>query len=163
MIFRFVDSPLGEIFIASEDGQLTWLTFRSGPQTRTPDPEWTHAPRNALLLEVKSQLDRYFDGTLRRFDVPLGPRGTPFQRRVWQALGKIPYGTTRTYSQLARTVRRPAAHRAVGAANGQNPISVIIPCHRLVGKDGSLTGYGGGLDRKQALLELEGARESVPG
>ncbi len=104
---------------------------------------------------VAEQLREYFAGERERFDVPLAARGTEFQRRVWEALRAIPYGETASYGQIARAVGRPAASRAVGAANGRNPISIVVPCHRVVGAGGALTGYGGGLDRKARLLDLE--------
>ncbi len=110
-----------------------------------------------LLSATRAQLDEYFDGRRRAFDLPLAPRGTPFQQRVWQALLGIPYGTTTTYGAIAESLGRPAAVRAVGAANGKNPLAVIVPCHRVVGADGSLTGYAGGLAIKRALLVHEGA------
>ena len=111
-----------------------------------------------MLDETERQLDRYFEGTLTEFDLPLGPRGTPFQQQVWAALCDIPYGETISYGELARRVGRPGSARAVGAANGSNPISIIIPCHRVIGSDGRLTGYGGGIDRKAWLLDHEAGR-----
>ena len=110
-----------------------------------------------LLLEAADQLRAYFAGELREFDVPLAPRGTAFQREVWAAVSAIPFGSTATYSEIAAAVGRPSACRAVGAANGRNPLPVIVPCHRVVGAAGGLTGYGGGLDRKRLLLDLEAA------
>jgi methylated-DNA-[protein]-cysteine S-methyltransferase len=107
--------------------------------------------------EVVRQLKAYFDGQLKAFDLPLAPQGTEFQRQVWRALQTIPYGRTKSYGEIARRLGRPEASRAVGAANGQNPIPVIIPCHRVIGADGSLTGFGGGLPIKRKLLALEGA------
>jgi methylated-DNA-[protein]-cysteine S-methyltransferase len=109
------------------------------------------------MRAVIDQLDEYFEGARTRFDLPLHVEGTPFQLTVWSALVEIPFGQTSTYAQLADRIRRPRAARAVGAANGQNPISIVVPCHRLIGASGDLTGYGWGLDRKRALLELEGA------
>lgn len=109
----------------------------------------------AALTEALTQLTAYFAGTRRTFDVPLDPRGTPFQRQVWAAVADVPFGETRSYGEIAHAIGRPAAARAVGSANGANPLPPIIPCHRLVGTDGALTGYGGGLDLKQALLDLE--------
>jgi methylated-DNA-[protein]-cysteine S-methyltransferase len=110
------------------------------------------------FAEVRAQLSAYFEGKRRSFDLALAPRGTEFQRRVWRALAAIPYGTTTTYAALARSIGSPNAVRAVGAANGKNPLSIVVPCHRVIGKDGTLTGYAGGLSRKQRLLELESAR-----
>ena len=110
-----------------------------------------------LLLEAAGQLSAYFAGERREFDLPLAPRGTPFQREVWAAVAAVPYGETATYAQIAAAVGRPSACRAVGAANGRNPVPVIVPCHRIIGAAGALTGYGGGLDRKRSLLDLEAA------
>jgi methylated-DNA-[protein]-cysteine S-methyltransferase len=110
-----------------------------------------------LLLEAADQLSAYFGGELRDFDLPLAPRGTPFQLSVWDAVSAVPYGRTATYSEIAGAVGRPSACRAVGAANGRNPLPVIVPCHRIIGAAGGLTGYGGGLDRKRTLLDLEAA------
>jgi methylated-DNA-[protein]-cysteine S-methyltransferase len=110
-----------------------------------------------LLIQAADQLRAYFAGELREFDIPLAPSGTAFQRQVWSAVSAIPYGATATYSEIATAVGRPSACRAVGAANGRNPLPVIVPCHRIVGAAGGLTGYGGGLDRKRSLLDLEAA------
>ena len=110
-----------------------------------------------LLLDAAAQLRAYFAGDLREFDIPLAPRGTEFQRRVWTAVSTIPYGATTSYSEIAAAVGRPSACRAVGAANGRNPLPVIVPCHRVIGAAGALTGYGGGLERKRTLLDLESA------
>ena len=128
-----------------------WLP--SGRDRLDPEPEW--AESRAPFKEAVRQLDAYFAGRLRQFDLPLATGGTAFQQRVWRALRDIPYGETVSYGELARHIERPAAVRAVGAANGQNPISIVIPCHRVIGADGSLTGYGGGLERKRHLLDLE--------
>jgi methylated-DNA-[protein]-cysteine S-methyltransferase len=118
-------------------------------------PDWQENPRS--LREAARQLEEYFAGQRRDFELDLAPEGTPFQRRVWQALETIPYGETWSYGELARTIGKPSASRAVGAANGRNPISIFIPCHRVIGADGSLTGYGWGTDIKARLLALEGA------
>jgi methylated-DNA-[protein]-cysteine S-methyltransferase len=117
-------------------------------------------PRSAepLFLEAQAQLDAYFAGELQRFELPLAPRGTEFQRSVWAALLEIPYGSTSTYSELAAAIGRPSACRAVGAANGRNPLAVVVPCHRVIGAAGGLTGYGGGLQRKRLLLALEAGK-----
>jgi methylated-DNA-[protein]-cysteine S-methyltransferase len=142
--------------IAGDEKGLTWLAFARGRQRSTPLPEWVAASGDALLSETQRQLDAYFAGKIARFDLPLNPRGTEFQKRVWKTLVAIPFGQTISYTELAQRVGRPTAIRAAGAANGQNPVSVIIPCHRVLGKNGDLTGYGGGLDAKRRLLELEG-------
>jgi methylated-DNA-[protein]-cysteine S-methyltransferase len=141
-----VDTPIGTLRLRADQGGLSRIEF-DGPDTaRSADP---------LLAEAEAQLLAYLAGELQRFDLPLSPGGTEFQRRVWDAVAAVPYGTTTTYSALAAAIGRPSAWRAVGAANGRNPLPIVIPCHRVVGAAGSLTGYGGGLDRKRALLDLE--------
>ncbi len=125
-----------------------WLERHVGPVPRRPE-------RSGLVAQALDQIAEYLDGRRRDFGLPLDERGTDFQCQVWDALRQIPCGQTRTYSELARTIGRPAAVRAVGAANGANPLPIVVPCHRLIGSDGSLTGYGGGLDVKRQLLELE--------
>ena len=156
-----VPSPLGPIILAAErGGALVYLGFgERDPRTRlleVLDPEAGGLCTDpAPLAPALRQLEAYFRGELRAFDLPLAPRGTPFQLRVWAELRKIPYGATISYGELARRLGDPNLTRAVGAANGANPISIIIPCHRVIGADGSLTGYGGGLDVKRGLLELE--------
>jgi methylated-DNA-[protein]-cysteine S-methyltransferase len=126
-----------------------------------PDPAWVESA--APFGEPIRQLKAYFAGTLRQFDLPLAPAGTPFQQTVWQALREIPYGETVSYGQLARGIGRPAAVRAVGAANGRNPLAIVVPCHRVIGSDGRLVGYGGGLPAKSMLLELERRVVGAPG
>jgi methylated-DNA-[protein]-cysteine S-methyltransferase len=150
-----IDSPLGPIRLAATARGLAGVWFEG--QQHHPGP--LDAPLMAdhpLLGQAARQLAAYLDGTCRAFDLPLDPQGTPFQRAVWQALAAIPHGATRTYADIAERAGRPAAVRAAGAAIGRNPISVIVPCHRVIGRDGSLTGYAGGLERKRALLRLEG-------
>lgn len=154
------DSPLGPLTLAASEAGLAGAWFdgqkhHPGPLALPVDPSqrWL-----ALALQ---QLRAYFDGRLRRFELPLDLRGTPFQQGVWRALQGIASGSTSTYGALARAAGNLQAVRAVGAAVGRNPVSVIVPCHRVLGSDGSLTGYAGGLDRKQALLVLEGALEGV--
>ena len=149
------ESPIGPITLEGDGEHLTGLHF---PSHR----HWAGVPETSqrsdtLFRKVQRQLAEYFAGTRRRFDLPLRPAGTPFQQRVWDELLRIPFGEAVSYAELARRVGNPAATRAVGAANGRNPISIIIPCHRVVGSTGVLTGYGGGLDRKRQLLELEDA------
>ena len=155
MKYRTFDSPFGRAILAGDGDALTWLNFVRGRHADAPYDGWVEDRRDPVLREASAQLRDYFKGERQRFDVPLDPGGTPFQKRVWKKLVAIPFGKTVTYSDLARRVGRPAAFRAVGAANGQNPISILIPCHRVVGKDGSLTGYGGGLETKRGLLDLE--------
>jgi methylated-DNA-[protein]-cysteine S-methyltransferase len=153
LLYTRVDSPIGELLLVGDGHALRGLHIQEGRTAVSVDPEWRRA--DDAFADVRRQLREYFDGERDDFDVPLTLTGTPFQHRVWEALREIPYGETRTYGELARRVGRPSASRAVGLANGRNPIAVIVPCHRVIGSDGSLTGYGGGLERKQHLLELE--------
>ncbi len=153
-----VDSPVGPLTIVAEDGQIRCLYMdlqRHRPddaQLGEPDPGGREADP---FKAAADQLDAYFAGQLTSFDLPLAPHGSEFQRRVWAALQEIPYGQTKSYGELAIRIGAPGAARAVGLANGRNPIGIVIPCHRVVGSDGSLTGYGGGIERKRALLDLE--------
>jgi len=154
------DSPLGTYTLVSSHRGVV----RVGPEERT-ERHLTRWKRNGIRLEEGSEhntalareLDAYFAGRLRQFTVPLDLRGTDFQLRVWERLCDIPYGETRSYGEVAQAVGKPKAVRAVGQANGRNPVSIIVPCHRVIGSDGGLTGYGGGLQRKKALLDLESA------
>lgn len=153
--YRTIDSPIGPLTLAGHDGRLTNL--RMVDQTYEPSrADWNRA--DSAFEEVVRQLDAYFAGELCDFDVRLDLRGTEFQRRVWEALLTIPYGETRSYGQIALQIGAPGAARAVGLANGHNPVAIIVPCHRVIGAAGKLTGYGGGLDRKQTLLTLERRR-----
>ena len=155
--FTTTASPLGELTLAASAEGLSGVYFelhRHGPAHREG---WRRDPEDAVLREAAAQLAAYFDGELRAFELPLAPEGTEFQRRVWRALQEIPYGSVLGYGELARRLGAPDAARAVGAANGRNPISVIVPCHRVIGARGALTGYGGGLERKRWLLAHEGA------
>lgn len=148
-----LDSPIGPLTLVEEDGALAGVYMTE--QRHLPKPARLGGSDNAVLPAVREQLDAYFARDLRDFDVPLAPGGTPFQARVWAALREVPYGSTCTYADLAAAIGRPTAVRAVGAANGRNPISIVVPCHRVIGANGSLTGYGGGLERKRLLLDLE--------
>ena len=143
----YMASPIGGLRIAGDDDGVLRIEFHGQPCRNDPAAE--------LVLQ---QLDEYFRGDRKAFDVPLALRGTPFQLEVWRALQQVPYGATTSYGEIARMLGRPAASRAVGAANGANPIPIIIPCHRVIGANGSLTGFGGGFYAKQWLLELEGAK-----
>lgn len=145
-------TPLGQMGLAEEDGAVVRLYLPNAPTPRIMPHE------TPLLAEGRRQLLDYLTGARRTFDLPLRLQGTEFQRRVWEALRAIPYGETRSYGQLAAALGRPKACRAVGMANHNNPIPILVPCHRVVGTDGSLTGYAGGLDLKRRLLELEGVR-----
>ena len=155
LYYTFYSSPIGNLLLAGDDSALHRIGFPSGSRARRPDAEWQLDP--APFVEAERQLQAYFAGELRCFDLPLCFDGTEFQNQVWRALCDIPWGETITYSELARRVGRPTASRAVGAANGANPLPIIAPCHRVIGADGSLTGFGGGLDTKRFLLRLEGA------
>lgn len=154
-------SPLGPMIVAATGQGLAGLWFED--QRHLPDHAgWPEAPEHPVLRQALAQLTDYFAGRRSRFELPLDLQGgTPFQQSVWQALLRIPCGETASYAQLGRDIGRPAAARAVGAAVGRNPISVIVPCHRVLGSKGSLTGYAGGLPRKAALLALEGAIEGA--
>ena len=146
-------SPLGDILLARNDAGISHIVFQEGTTALTPKPGWIQDP--TAFEDIAVQLDAYFAGELTDFDLPLAPEGTSFQLTVWEALKSIPYGETISYGELAQEIGRPTASRAVGAANGRNPLPIVIPCHRVIGQDGSLTGYGGGLRFKKALLSLE--------
>ena len=148
-----LDSRLGPITVVGQDGALAGLYLHE--QRHLPPADRLGERDDATLPALQEQLTAYLAGGLRTFDVALAPVGTPFQAEVWAALREVPYGTTTTYGALAAAVGRPSAVRAVGAANGRNPYCLVVPCHRVVGADGSLTGYAGGLDRKRFLLDLE--------
>jgi methylated-DNA-[protein]-cysteine S-methyltransferase len=151
-----IASPLGPLEIACEGATLTRLTFSSGTAAITADHAGPTPAESLRTVErLAAWLERYFAGDNPAGDFELAPAGTPFQRAVWTALRTIPYGATASYADIARSIGQPSAVRAVGAANGRNPIAILIPCHRVVGSDGSLTGYAGGLERKRALLALE--------
>lgn len=155
---RIIDSPIGPLTLAGKDGKLSHLLMldHSHAPSRTG---WTRD--DTAFPDVVEQLAAYFAGDLTEFDLTYEMAGTDFQRRVWAALLTIPYGQTRSYGQLASQIGSPTASRAVGLANGRNPISIIVPCHRVIGSNGSLTGYGGGIDRKRALLDLERRRSQA--
>jgi methylated-DNA-[protein]-cysteine S-methyltransferase len=156
--YRTIDSPIGPLALAGRGRVLTNL--RMVQQTHEPNRTgWV--PDDRAFPEVVDQLGAYFAGKRTDFDLELGLAGSEFQRRVWRALLTIPYGETRSYGQVAEQIGASGAARAVGLANGRNPIAIIVPCHRVIGASGSLTGYGGGLDRKRSLLELERRRQSA--
>lgn len=154
--YGYHKTPIGTLLLASDGEYLQLLGFPSGAMKRRHDSSWEED--DEPLKAVIKQLDEYFDGARENFDLPLRPKGTEFQRRVWQVLQQIPYGETWSYGELAKYIGNPNASRAVGAANGINPIPVIIPCHRVIGSNGKLTGFGGGLEVKAFLLNLESAR-----
>ena len=156
MLYTHIDSPVGPLLLASDADGLRLIEFHAPRYAMQRDADWREGD-NAVLRITRAQLDEYFAGKRRDFDLPLAPRGTDFQRNVWQTLATIPYGATISYAQLATRVGKPTAMRAVGAANGRNPLPIVLPCHRVIGADGSLTGFGGGLPTKEFLLKLEGA------
>ena len=149
-------SPIGELLLVEQNGALTEIGFSSGRRPARPPADGVEDSRP--LADVVRQLEEYFAGRRNAFDLPLAPQGTAFQQAVWRALQEIPYGKSASYAEIALAIDNPKAVRAVGLANGRNPIPVVIPCHRVIGKDGSLTGYGGGLPIKRKLLELENIR-----
>ncbi len=155
-----ISSPVGPLTLLAVDGKLAGLYMSE--QRYPPAPGLFGEPDPGSFADAAGQLAGYFDGTRTSFDLPLAPNGTAFQVRVWTALQSVPFGATISYGQLADRIGRPSAARAVGMANGRNPISIIVPCHRVVGSDGSLTGYGGGLERKRYLLALERRIAAAP-
>ncbi|HEV2388643.1 MAG TPA: methylated-DNA--[protein]-cysteine S-methyltransferase [Candidatus Acidoferrales bacterium] len=154
MFYTKLQSPVGPLLLAATERGICRLSFMAGRHSVAPVPGWKRA--RAPFARAIRQLESYFAGRLREFDLPLDLEGTPFQLRVWQRLPGIPYGETISYGELAREIGRPGAARAVGLANGSNPVAIILPCHRVVGSNGALTGYGGGLLIKHKLLALEG-------
>lgn len=168
MLYTMIDSPVGRLLLGgelagggvAEQGEITLTTvgFSQGSSSPVrmamePEPDWQHEP--SAFAAVQQQLEEYFAGRRRTFDLPLAPRGTEFQCAVWQQLGKIPYGETCSYGAIAQRLGKPKAVRAVGSANGRNPLPIVVPCHRVIGANGSLTGFGGGIENKKILLELE--------
>jgi methylated-DNA-[protein]-cysteine S-methyltransferase len=153
MEYVIADSPIGPLLLAGDADVLHVLAFQSGSRARGPAQDWVHVPQ--AFAGVRRELDCYFGGTLREFTSPLRPSGTGFQQRVWQELRRIPYGETISYLELATRIGNPRAVRAVGLANGANPLPVIVPCHRVIGSNGRLVGFGGGLSIKRALLDHE--------
>jgi methylated-DNA-[protein]-cysteine S-methyltransferase len=155
-IYCYVDSPIGQLLLTSDGESLTGLYMGTPSKSPQLDSDWAEKPNAAPLSEVARQLEQYFAGNRKVFDLPLKMEGTEFQKRVWRQLTLIPFGETWSYGQLAKRLENPNGSRAVGLANGRNPIAVIVPCHRVIGADGSLTGFGGGIPRKQWLLSHEG-------
>jgi methylated-DNA-[protein]-cysteine S-methyltransferase len=149
VIYTYVDTPIGALLVAGDADGIVEIHFAGAK----PKSDWRR--EDDSLEDAASQLHAYFDGQLRAFDLPLKTDGTEFQQTVWRALREIPYGETTTYSTIAKQIGKPAAVRAVGAANGANPIPIVIPCHRVIGASGSMTGFGGGIDVKKRLLALE--------
>jgi methylated-DNA-[protein]-cysteine S-methyltransferase len=153
LLYTQMDSPIGDLLLVGDGEALYRLDMQQGRRPTAIDPRWQR--RDDAFADVRRQLTEYFDGRRRSFDVPLALRGNSFELRVWEALLEVPYGETVSYGEIARRMGRPDAPRAVGLANGRNPIAVIVPCHRVIGAHGGLVGYGGGLERKRLLLDLE--------
>jgi methylated-DNA-[protein]-cysteine S-methyltransferase len=153
MNYQLLDTPIGALRLASDGSHITAIEFVPGARKS----EATEQPTDPALAACADQLREYFAGERREFTLPLAPHGTDFQREVWRALAAIPYGELRSYRDIAQAIGRPKAVRAVGAANGRNPLPIVVPCHRVIGSDGSLTGFAGGLAMKKQLLNLEGA------
>ena len=151
--YRYMKSPIGSILLARNDAGLTHISFQNGRRAIQPADWWRHSDES--LAEAAGQLEAYFHGEREAFDLPLAPQGTPFQLRVWEALLTIPCAETVSYGHIARLIGDANAGRAVGAANGRNPLPIVVPCHRVIGSNGKLVGYGGGLSVKEALLEHE--------
>jgi methylated-DNA-[protein]-cysteine S-methyltransferase len=154
MNYAYLESPIGKLLIAGDADAIRIISFAKNGKPTKPEPDWQESSRGAISQAAR-QLREYFAGKRTDFDLPLAPEGTGFQLSVWRRLQEIPYGETISYGELARRVGNPKASRAVGAANGQNPIPIVIPCHRVIGANGKLTGFGGGLPTKEALLALE--------
>lgn len=155
-----IDTPWGRVLVVGRGGRLAGLFLADHPRSPVPAPDWHQEAEQ--FGPVREQLGQYFAGSRTSFDLPLDLVGTAFQVRVWRALAEIPYGTTVAYGELAQRIGHSGAARAVGSASGRNPVSIVLPCHRVVGADGSLTGYGGGLWRKRRLLELEAGQGRLP-
>lgn len=155
--YRRIATPLGPLFATAVGDTLTGLYYEGGRHAPQISPGWVEDFGAGPLAECARQLAEYFEGTRREFELPMMPGGTPFQRRVWDEIARIPYGETLSYAELARRAGAPGSARAAGAATGRNPLSIIVPCHRVIASGGSLTGYAGGLERKTRLLEIEGA------
>ena len=153
MYYSYVDSPVGAILLAADEEGLRSVSFPTAKRPVEPEPDWVRDDER--LAEAREQFAAYFRGERKEFDLKLVLDGTPFQQDVLRALQQIPYGETRSYADIARMIGRPKAVRAVGGANGRNPLSIVIPCHRVIGSSGALTGFGGGLPVKKALLDLE--------
>jgi methylated-DNA-[protein]-cysteine S-methyltransferase len=160
MNYAYFESPIGPLLIAGDADGIHKITFPKNGKAVTPEAGWTESSRGPIAEAIR-QLREYFSGRRTDFDLPLVPEGTAFQKSVWQSLLRIPYGATISYGELARWVGNPKASRAVGAANGKNPLPIVIPCHRVIGANGTLTGFGGGLPIKKALLELESSEKKL--
>jgi methylated-DNA-[protein]-cysteine S-methyltransferase len=153
-VYSIIDSPLGKVTIQANNDGLLGVWFET--QTTQPNSLGSLTSNHPLLTKAEHALEKYFAGTATTFDIPIVAKGTEFQKKVWQALTTIPFGQTWSYQQLANAIDNPKAVRAVGLANGRNPVSILVPCHRVIGKNGKLTGYAGGVERKAWLLKHEG-------
>jgi len=160
-VYKMMDSPVGQLKLVARGSALAAILWENDDPARVRLGSMSEDADNPMLLEVERQLDEYFDGQRTRFDVPLDFQGTEFQKKVWDALLAIPFGETRSYGQLAQQLGNPNASRAVGAANGKNPISIIAPCHRVIGSTGALTGFAGGMEAKALLLALEANKSDL--
>ena len=160
MYYCYLQTPIGELLLGGDEDALSLVSFPQGSMRRDPEPDWIYNEKP--FVTARQQLSEYFAGERRDFDLPLRLNGTEFQLSVLDALQKIPYGETTSYAAIAERIGRPKAVRAVGAANGRNPIPIIVPCHRVIGSHGELTGFGGGLDTKEALLRLEAEHSQFP-
>jgi methylated-DNA-[protein]-cysteine S-methyltransferase len=160
LVYTELDSPLGALLLVGDGESLHGLCMQDGRRPARVHSSWRRSP--AAFADVRAQLREYFTGERQAFDLRLSLHGSEFERRVWGALQDVPYGQTASYGEIARRIGYPGAARAVGLANGRNPVAVIVPCHRVIGADGSLTGYGGGLDRKRLLLMLERGQLPLP-
>jgi methylated-DNA-[protein]-cysteine S-methyltransferase len=157
VFYSYVDSALGQVLVTSQDNKLTGLYFKGRHHART-FPTWTNQDDLEIFAQTEQQLDEFANGERKTFDLPISLNGTPFRMQVWAEIAKIPFGETITYAEIAELLDKPDAVRAVGTATGSNPLSIIIPCHRVVGKCGTLTGYAGGIPRKTALLDFESGK-----
>ena len=153
MYYCYLNTPIGDLLLAGDDDALSLIGFPQGSMRREPEQHWIYSEKP--FAEAMQQLTDYFAGNRQAFDLPVRPDGTEFQLRVLQELQRIPYGSTVSYGDIAERIGKPKAVRAVGAANGRNPIPIVIPCHRVIGSDGKMTGFGGGIPTKKALLRLE--------
>ncbi len=160
MYYCYVSSPIGDLLVAGDDESIHYVGFPTGKMRRDPDPGWIF--KEQPFVEARRQLEEYFAGERRQFDLPVRLTGTEFQVRVLEELQRIPYGETASYADVAERIGRPKAVRAVGAANGRNPLPILVPCHRVIGSHGELTGFGGGLETKAALLRLEAEHSQFP-
>jgi methylated-DNA-[protein]-cysteine S-methyltransferase len=162
-VHKTMSSPVGALTLVATDDGLAGILWEKDWPNRTPLDTGARADSHPVLVETERQLNEYFSGRRKDFELSLDVDGTPFQRKVWNALRTIPFGETRSYGEIAKQIGNPDAMRAVGAANGRNPVSIVVPCHRVIGSNGKLTGFGGGLDAKAYLLALEGGTPAFQG